>query len=193
MERWNGLPGKYGDPVKIGINNKINCLIIGKPTRLVTPPPPVPAPNLAAITRFHKDDSEVEVEQIYQHLHEIPVANNFCNIADGFDDQTNCFDHQHDGYYQSQPGYRSDQIDNSDSHIEYRQIAGESQANCGSRPRNHPTVDDSDDDGEQLPDEECQLREQLEVEEEEEVVQEAEEAEEVEDGGEVTDGMNGYE
>jgi hypothetical protein len=77
MERWNGLPGKYRDRVKIGIKNKLNRLIVGKPTRPVTPPLPVPAPNLAAINRFLEDDSKVEEEPIYQHLPEIPVANEF--------------------------------------------------------------------------------------------------------------------
>jgi hypothetical protein len=162
MERWNGLPGKYHDRVKIGIKNKLNCLIVGKPTWPVTPPLPEPASNLAAINHFLKDDSEVEEEPIYQHLPAIPVANNFCDIEDGLDNETNCLNDEHDGDYQSQQGYRSDQTGDSDSHIEYREIAGEFQGNCGSWPCNRPTVDDSDDDGEQLADEECQVREQLE-------------------------------
>jgi hypothetical protein len=105
MERWNGLPGKYRDQVKIGIKNKFNHLIVGKPTRLVTPPLPVPAPNLAAINCFLEDDSEVEEEPIYQYLAEIPVANDLCDIEDGLDNETNCLDNEHDGDYQSQHGY----------------------------------------------------------------------------------------
>jgi hypothetical protein len=170
--------------VKIGIKNKLNRLIVGKPTRLVTPPPPVPAPNLAAMNCFLENDSEVEEEPIYQHLPEISVANDFCDFEDGLDNDTNCVNNEHDSDYQSQHAYLSDQTCDSDSHIEYCEIAGESQGDRGSWPRNCPTVDDLDDDGGYLSDEECQVREQLE---------EQEEVEEVEDRGEETDGVNGYE
>jgi hypothetical protein len=122
----------------------------------------VPAPNLAAINRFLEDDSKVEEEPIYQHLPEIPVVNDFCDIEDGLVNETNYLDNEHDVDYQSQHGYQSDQTRDMDSHIEYREITGESQGNRGSQPRNRPTVDDSDDAGEQLPDKECQVREQLE-------------------------------
>jgi hypothetical protein len=91
--------------VKIGIKNKLNCLIIGKPTRPVTPPPPAPAPNLAAINHFLEDNGEVEEEPIYQHFPEIPVANNFCDIDDGQDNKTNCLDDMHDSDNQSQHRY----------------------------------------------------------------------------------------
>jgi hypothetical protein len=154
MDGWNGLPGKYRDRVKIGIKNMLNCLIVGNPIRPITPRLPVPAPNLAAINRFLEDDSEVE-ESIYQHLSEEPVANNFCDIENGLDNKTNCLDNEHNGDYQSKHGYRSDQICDLDSHIKYCEIAGESQGNRRSRPRNCPTVDDSDIDGEQHSDEEC--------------------------------------
>ena len=205
MERWNVLPGKYRDQVKMGIKNQLNRLIVGKPTQPVAPPPPVPALNLAAINRFLEDDCEVEEEPIYQHLPDIPVANDFCYIEDGLDNEEHWLDDERDGDNQFQDGYRSDQIRDSDSHIEYREIAGESQGDRGSWPRNRPIVDDSDDDGEQLPDEECQVREKLEVEKSDEVeeeveeveeveqAEEAEEAKEAEDGGEETDGVNGYE
>jgi hypothetical protein len=87
MEYCNGLPGKYHDKVKMGIKNKLNHLIVGKPTRLVTPPLPVPAPNHAAINRFLEDDTEVEEELIVKNLPEIPVANDFCDIEDGLDNE----------------------------------------------------------------------------------------------------------
>ena len=182
MEHWDGLPGKYRDRVKIGIKNQLNRLIVGKPTQLVAPPPPVPAPNLAAINRFLEDDTEVEEEPIYQHLPDIPVANDFCYIEDGLENVKHCLDDEHDGDNQFHHGYRSDQIHDSDSHIEYREIAGESQGNWGSRPPNGPTVDDSDDNGEPLPDKECPMREQWEVEKSDEAEKEVEEAEGAEDG-----------
>jgi hypothetical protein len=46
----------YDNPVKIGIKNKVNCLIVGKPTWLVTPPSPGPVSKLAAINCFFEDD-----------------------------------------------------------------------------------------------------------------------------------------
>jgi hypothetical protein len=96
--------------VKIGIKNKFNDLIVGKPTRLVTPPLPVPAPDLVAIDCFLEDDSKVEEEPIYEHLSEISVANNCCNNEDGLDNTTNCLDDEYNGDYQSQDGYQSEEI-----------------------------------------------------------------------------------
>jgi hypothetical protein len=43
--------------------------------------------------------------------------------------------------------------------MKYCKIAGKSQGHRGSRPCNRSTVDDSDKDGEQLPNEECQVKE----------------------------------
>jgi hypothetical protein len=77
----------------------LNCLIVGKPTQLVTPPPPVLATNHAATNSCLKDDSEVQEEVFYLHLPAIPVANDFCNIDDGYDNEKYCLNDELDDDY----------------------------------------------------------------------------------------------
>jgi hypothetical protein len=97
MEHRIGLPEKFYDPVKTGIKNNINHLIIAKPSWPVTSPQPVPAPNLSADNHFLKDYCKVEEVPIYQHLPEIPVVNDFCDIEDCQDNETNCLDDEYNG------------------------------------------------------------------------------------------------
>jgi hypothetical protein len=91
------LQGKYYNQVKIGIKNNLISMIAGKPTWPVTSPPPVTAPNLAAINCFLEDDCKVQDELIYPHLSQIPVANDFCNTGDSLDNETNCLNDMHNG------------------------------------------------------------------------------------------------
>jgi hypothetical protein len=58
------LPGKFHNGVNIGINNKFDHLIVGKPTQPVTVSLPVPVPNITDINPFLEDDSMVEEELI---------------------------------------------------------------------------------------------------------------------------------
>ncbi|KAF8535747.1 hypothetical protein BDD12DRAFT_891822 [Trichophaea hybrida] len=69
----NGIQ-KYRDSVKMGVENKLNRLIVRKPTQPVTPLPPVPAPNLAAINRCLEDETVAEPNNYLTVLRQFNLA-----------------------------------------------------------------------------------------------------------------------